>query len=253
MMTELIPKKLYVKENEYKLNEDENYVCPELDLLVPKEVRDMIGKYRTKINAFITKNLDQYENEGTIDNYIETLKLPNKLIKKPIKEGEEQNENENDSLKKEIPDEIWEKINKVQQIGGPSALSNIMQGIMNKSNYLLNNLENLLHSFEAEDKDDANCRQQYRERWTRPPSQNLNYQMVQGAQQYIMSLMKAKEYDQKENDDIVNNSKHFEELMLTKEKLNENIPHEEEVPTEETEEEKEIRKEILKLYELKDK
>jgi programmed cell death 6-interacting protein len=128
-----------------------------------------------------------------------------------------------------------------------------MQGIMNKSNYLLNNLENLLHSFEAEDKDDANCRQQYRERWTRPPSQNLNYQMVQGAQQYIMSLMKAKEYDQKENDDIVNNSKHFEELMQTKEKLNENIPHEEEVPTEETEEEKEIRKEILKLYELKDK
>ena len=253
MMKELIPKKLYIRENEYKLNEDENYTFPELDLLSPKEVREMIGKYRTKINLYVTKNLDQYENEGTIDNYIETLKLPNKLTKKPIKEGEEENENENDSLKKEIPDEIWEKINKVQQIGGPSALNNIMQGIMNKSNYLLNNLENLLHSFEAEDKDDANCRQQYRERWTRPPSQNLNYQMVQGAQQYIMSLMKAKEYDQKENDDIVNNSKYFEELMLTKEKLNENIPHEEEVPTEETEEEKEIRKEILKLYELKDK
>ena len=249
MMKELIPKKLYVKENEYKLNEDENLVCPELDLLAPKEVRDMIGKYRTKINLFITKNLDQYENEGTIDNYIQSLNLPRRLTKKPIKEGEE----DEDNLKREIPDELWENINKVQQIGGPTNLNDIMQGIMNKSNYLLKNLENLLHSFEAEDKDDANCRQQFRERWRREPSQRLNFQMVQAAQQYIASIRKSKEYDQKENDDIVNNTPHFEKLMLSREKLNENIPIEEETTEEETQEEKEIKTEILKLYELQDK
>ena len=125
---------------------------------------------------------------------------------------------------------------------------------MNKSNYLMNTLQNLLHSFEAEDNDDNKCRQQFRERWNRPPSQNLNYKMVQAAQQFISSLMKTKEFDQKENEDIVNNSKYYEQLMLTREKLNENIPHEEEKPEkEDSEEEKEVKTEILKLYELNDK
>ena len=251
MMKELIPEKLYIKENEYKLKEDEQLVIPELDLLAPKEVKNMIDRYRPKINSFMTKNLDLYENEGTIDNYIQKLNLPSKLTKKPIKEGEE--EPESDKEKKEIPEELWEQVNKVQQIGGGAALNNIMQGIMNKSEYLINNLKNLLHSFEAEDNDDANCRQRFRERWMREPSQQLNYQMVQAAQQYISSLMKNKEYDQKENEEVINNYKYFEKLMLSKEKLIENIPVEKEEKKEETEEEKEVRKEILKLYELKDK
>ena len=251
MMKELKIEELYINENEYKLKEDENFKIPELDLLAPKEVREMIGKYRPKINIFIAKTLDQYENEGTIDNFIQNLHLPKKLTKKPLKEGEEEKPDES---KNQIPDEIWEKINNVQQIGGSMTLNNIMQGIMNKSNYLMNTLQNLLHSFEAEDNDDNKCRQQFRERWNRPPSQNLNYKMVQAAQQFISSLMKTKEFDQKENEDIINNSKYYEQLMLTREKLNENIPHEEEKPEkEDSEEEKEVKTEILKLYELNDK
>ena len=78
---------------------------------------------------------------------------------------------------------------------------------MNKSNYLLNNLENVLHSFEGEDKDDANWRQQYKGRWVRESSQKLNFKMVHDAQQFIASLNKTKEFDQKENNDI--------NLMLT--------------------------------------
>ncbi len=95
----------------------------------------------------------------------------------------------------QIPEELWEKINKVQQIGGSIGLNKIMQGIMNKSNYLINSLNNLLHSFEAEDKDDYNCRQKYGPRWMRETSQKLNYQMVQGAQQFIASINQTKEYD----------------------------------------------------------
>ena len=250
MMSELKPQKLYIRESEHKLKEDDKFKCPELDLLAPKEVRDMIDRYRPKINLFISQNLDKYENEGTIDNFIQQLNLPKKLTKKPIKEGEE-DENNNS---KQIPEELWVKINQVQQLGGPTALSNIMQVIMNKSNYLLKNLENLLHSFEAEDKDDANCRQQYKGRWVREPSQKLNFKMVQGAQQFIASLNKTKEFDQKENNDIINNSKTFEQLMLPREKLSENIPEEEEIKEEEIKpEEKEVKDEIIKLYELKDK
>ena len=249
MMNDLMPNKLYIRENEHKLKKEEKYNCPELDLLAPKEVRDMIDRYRPKINLFIAQNLDKYENEGTIDDYIEQLKLPKKVTKKPIKEGEE----EQSDLSKQIPEELWEIINKVQEMGGPGALNNIMQGIMNKSNYLINSLENLLHSFEAEDKDDANCRQRYQNMWRRQPSQNLNFKMVQGAQQFIASLNNTKEYDLKENNDIIINQKLFEQLMLPREKLNENIPEEEITETEEKPEEKEVRDEIIKLYELQDK
>ena len=112
----------------------------------------MIDRYRSKINLFISQSLDKYKNEVTIDNFIQQLNLPKKLTKKPNKEGEE-DENNNS---KQIPEELWEKIKQVQKSGGPTALNNIIQGIMNKSNYLLNNLENVLHSFEGEDKDDAN-------------------------------------------------------------------------------------------------
>jgi hypothetical protein len=248
MMNELKPSKLYIGVDEYKLKKDEKLMCPELDLLAPKEVREMIDRYRPKMNLFISQNLDKYENEGTIYDYIEQLKLPKKLTKKPLKEGEEDPNN-----CKQIPEELWERISQVQQIGGPNALNNIMQGILNKSNFLLNNLQNLLHSFEAEDKDDANCRQQFQGRWMRQPSQRLNYQMVQGAQNFISSLNQTKEFDQQENNDINNKRNLFEQLMLPREKLNENIPEEEIIQEEETPEEKEIKDEILKLYELQDK
>ena len=252
MMKEKSVGELYVKDYEYKLKEDEDFKIPELDLLAPKEVRDMFGRYRPKINKIISETLDQYENEVTISNFIQNLHLPKKLTKKVNNDGEDDENNEGDFYK-HIPDELWEKINKIQQIGGPAKLINIMNGIMKKSNYLINNLNNILHSFEAEDRDDSNCRMQYRERWTRPPSQSQNYQMVQGAQQYIASINKTKEYDKMENDDIMKNSQYFERLMNPKEKLNENIPHEEEVKTEDTPEEIEIKDEIAKLHELCDK
>ena len=36
----------------------------------------MIDRYRPKINLFISQSLDKYENEVTIDNFIQQLNLP---------------------------------------------------------------------------------------------------------------------------------------------------------------------------------
>ena len=73
--------------------------------------------------------------------------------------------------------------------------------------------------------------------------------MIQGAQQFIASINNTKEYDLKENNDIIINQKLFEQLMLPREKLAENIFKEEIIEGEE----KQIRDEIIKLYELQDK
>ena len=246
MMGMTLPEDLYIRENAEKAKNDNKIFCPDLELLVPKEVKGMIDNYKNRMNEFIGKNLDQYENEGTINNFVQNLFLPKKLTLRPG----EVNENEAPS---EFPPQLWEKIERVQQIGGTMALNRIMQGIMNKSHYLINECENLLRSLEAEDRDDTMMRQKFGNKWIREPSQKLNFKLVQGAQQYIANLQKTKQFDQQESNEIVDNAHYFEQLSLPREQLVSRIPRREELQERELPEEKEVREEILKLYQLGDK
>ena len=86
MMTMAIPDDLYIRENAEKIKKDEKIYCQDLELLVPKQVKDMINNYKEKMNQFISQNLNNYENEQTISNFVQNLFLPKKLTKKP---GEE--------------------------------------------------------------------------------------------------------------------------------------------------------------------
>lgn len=246
MMNMVLPEGLYIRENSEKLKNDEKAYCSDLDLLVPKQVKNMIENYKNKMNELISKNLDLYENDLTIQKFIKELYLPRKLTIRP---GEE----DLTLPPVEIPIQLWQKLEQVKNLGGPRHLANIMQGIMNKSNFLINELENLLRSLEAEDKDDQMYRQQYKEKWIREPSQKLNFKLVQGAQQYIASLNNTKKYDIQENNEIMDNAKFFDELMLPRDQLLSKIPRREELEEKEIPEEKEVRESIMKLYELGDK
>ena len=246
MMNMVLPEGLYIRENSEKLKNDEKAYCSDLDLLVPKQVKNMLENYKNKMNELISKNLDLYENDLTIQKFIKELYLPRKLTIRP---GEE----DLTLPPVEIPIQLWQKLEQVKNLGGPRHLANIMQGIMNKSNFLINELENLLRSLEAEDKDDQMYRQQYKEKWIREPSQKLNFKLVQGAQQYIASLNNTKKYDIQENNEIMDNAKFFDELMLPRDQLLSKIPRREELEEKEIPEEKEVRESIMKLYELGDK
>lgn len=248
MMSMALPEELYIEENESKAKDDERINCPDLNLMAPKEIKEMVESYKAKINEIITQNLDKCENEGTICNFIQELNLPNKLTKKP---GEENIEEEDP--RKQLPQELWEKIEKVQQIGGGNGLMKIMQGIMGKSNYLINNLQNLLKSFEAEDKDDAKCRMRFREKWIREPSIKLNYQLVQGAQQYIQGIKQTQGFDQQAYNEINNEAHFYDRLMLPLQDLKRDIPIQIDTNAELNPEEKEVKEQIIKLYQLSDK
>ena len=241
-----IPEDLYIRENADKAKNDDRVFCPDLDLLIQKEVKTMINAYQNKMNQFISQNLDQYENEGTINNFIQNLFLPKKLTQRP----DEVNEKEFPS---EFPPQLWEKIERIQQMGGTMGLNRIMQGIMNKTSYLIGQCENLLHSLQAEDNDDSNMRRKFGNKWIREPSQKLNFKLVQGAQQYIANLQKTKQFDQQENNEIMDNAHYFEQLSLSREQMINKIPRREDLNQNELPEEKEVRNEILKLYELGDK
>ena len=246
MMGMTLPEDLYIRENALKIKSDGRIFCSDLELLIPREVKSMINSYKSKMNDFISQNLDQYENEGTINNFIQSLVLPKKLTERP-------EDKKDDEPPREFPPQLWDKIERVQQLGGTMALSRVMNGIMNKSQYLINQCEQLLRSLEAEDRDDQNCRQRFGDKWFREPSQKLNFKLIEGAQTYIKNLQKTKQFDEKENNEIIDNGKYYEQLLLPRFQLVCNIPKREELMEEELPEEKEVRSEILKLYALGDK
>ena len=246
MTSMTIPEKLYIRENSTKLKTDEKYYTQELDLLVVKEVKAMIDNYKTKMDAFISSNLKQFENETKIQNLIKDLSLPKKLITRP---GEE----DLTEPPEEVPFELWQKIEQIHQLGGLDVLNRKMQGIINKSNFLIKELENFLKSLELEDKDDDSYRQKYKEKWCREPSQKLNFKMVQSAQQFLTSLNGTKKFDRQESDEITDNSQYFQELLLPRDMLLNKIPKRDELKDKEIPEETELRESIMKLYEIQDK
>ena len=245
-MSMLLPEGLYIRENSEKLKTDEKVFCPDLDLLVPKQVKTMIDNYKSKMHEFISNNLSQYENDTTVQNFVQNLFLPKKLTTKP---GEE----DITLPPVEIPPQIWQKIEEIKKLGGVGTLHQIINNIMNKSNVLITDLENLLKSLEMEDKDDQMCRRQYGSKWIREPSQKLNFKLVQSAQQFIATLNNTKKYDQQEYNEINDNTKYFNELLLPREQLLNKIPRIEEIAEKNIPEEEEVKKSIMKLYELTDK
>jgi len=124
---------------------------------------------------------------------------------------------------------------------------------MNKSNYLINQLQHTLNSFKKEEADDNQQRQKYgNDCWIRKPSNQINFKFIGAIQNYIQNLQNTRKFDQKQNDDIINSAKYFEILGYSKEKLESNIPGDKEGLNDLSSDEEKIKNEINKLYQLSD-
>ena len=245
MMNPILPEDLFIGENKKKFKDKYNELNNGLDSLIPQSTREQINNFKRKIDSYLRENIGQCESEKTILFFIQNLRLPMHLTKRK-KVGE------NDIGRFPIP--LWEKIQKVQQMGGIMGLSGKMQAIMNKSNYLINQLSRTLNSFKKEEEDDNQQRQKYGDnRWIRKPSKDINFKYIGTIQNYIQNLQNTSKFDQKQNDDILNNSQKFELLGQSKEKLESNIPGDKEGLNNLSSDEERIKNEIDKLYNLSDK
>jgi hypothetical protein len=245
MMNPILPEDLFIGENKKKFKDKYNELNNGLDSLIPQSTREQINNFKRKIDSYLRENIGQCESEKTILFYIQNLRLPMHLTQRK-KAGE------NDIGRFPIP--LWEKIQKVQQMGGIMGLSGKMQAIMNKSNYLINQLSRTLNSFKKEEEDDNQQRQKYGDnRWIRKPSKDINFKYIGTIQNYIQNLQNTSKFDQKQNDDILNNSQKFELLGQSKEKLESNIPGDKEGLNNLSSDEERIKNEIDKLYNLSDK
>ena len=246
LLNPLLPEDLYIGKNKEKAKENGENICPELDTLIPEQVKEMIERYKQKMGDFLQQNISQYETEKTVTTFLNNLHLPSHLTKR--RTGENLN-NENIIF----PNELWEKISHVQKLGGTNALNNIMQEIKEKYNYMYSNLENTINSFKNEETDDNMMRQQYGSKWVRKPSNALNIRYIQAIKNHLNTLDKTIHYDQQQINDICDNAKYFEKISCSKDKLINDIPGKINKKKPENSKESEIHEEILNLLDLSDK
>ena len=245
LLIPLIPDDLYVGKNKDKAKENGENICPELDTLIPENVKEMIDRYKQRMGDFLQQTISQYETEKSVSVFLDNLHLPPHLTKRRT------GENLHNSIN--LPKELWDKISHVQKLGGTLALNEIMQNIKGKYDYMVSNLENTLNSFKNEENDDNSMRQKYGNKWIRKPSNVLNVKFIQAIKNHLNNLDRTSQYDQRQIDDICNNAKYFEKITQPKEKLIKDIPGKiiKQNPTNKNEDQ--LHEEVLNLIDLSDK
>ncbi len=193
---------------EYKDNVED---CRELDALIPKEVRQMIEQYKSKMMDFIAQNLNQYENEDTVTQFLNSLGLPSSL--------------ETVLSSSSISDSLWRNISEVQSRGGTMYLNNLIGGLQRMPGEIKNRIEQSENLLKNEEAEDQKLRAQYGTRWNRRQSSDLNGNYMNTLADYKGKLQQAMGCDQNTITDIQNNLKYFELLSMPREILDQRIPH----------------------------
>ncbi|MCQ2818522.1 MAG: hypothetical protein MJ252_14735, partial [archaeon] len=212
---------------------------PELNSLVPRQVKEMIGEYKGKMMDFITQNLNKYENESTIGDFLKQLNLPGAL--------------EAVMSTCEISDSLWRKVYSIQEKGGLVFLNNQVQTLSKKPFDIQKRIDDTLVLLQNEQDEDLRLRKQYASKWTRKNSFELNGNYVMTLNDYKRKLDQAKMCDQRTLGDIQNNQKNFELLTLPRQKLNEKIPKKGDNEVKNCKEATELRSQLDELDKLQGK
>ena len=183
----------------------------DLDALLPKEVKAMINEYKIKMMDFITENLNNHENEDTVQSFLNSLNLPSSL--------------ETILSQSAISDSLWKNIAETQEKGGSMYLNNLLQTLSNMPNEIEQRINNSLNLIKNEEEEDKKYRQQYGSQWNRKFSSDLNGNYISTLNDYKNKLNQAKQCDAQTKSDLMSNFQNFDLISLSREKLNEKIPH----------------------------
>ena len=245
LMVPLTIENLYIGENKLKFREDPVIYCEDLNLLTPNEIKPMLNRYKSQMNNFIQQYLNKYENENTIKNFIIKLNLPQRLAIKPL--------DTKNPKSVEIPSKLMEKLSQIKLLGGSFYLNDSMIKILNKSKELIENLNSILKDIKNEENEDNHYRQKLGDQWVITPSTSLNMNYIQTINNYLAKINQSREYDVKENNQLIGNGKKYDELNLSKNQIEQKMIQLGQVNVKLTPEEQKIRDEIVKLYSLGDK
>ena len=227
---------LYIKENESKLKDDKIIYCEDLYLLASEEIRQMFQKYKIQMRDFINQYKTKYENETTIQCFIDKLNLPKKITYRPVDPREGQSQ---------IPTYLYQKIAQIHQIGGTTFLKNTMKNILNKSDELMQKLKGIMNEIINEENEDNYYRNKLGDQWVINPSNKLNGNFIEKVKAFINQISQSRVYDQKEDNEININLSYYEEIMISKSQIEEKIAQLSFLKFELTPQEKNVRDEII--------
>lgn len=107
----------------FPLQLTDNLINPEpaksLEGLVPREIKPMIISFKEQMMAYISEQLDKYENEGKVTAFLSELQLPHSL--------------EAATSSNEISESLWKRISEVQQKGGTTYLTGQINNLEKKA------------------------------------------------------------------------------------------------------------------------
>ena len=183
----------------------------DLDALLPREVKEMINAYKQKMMDFISENLNNLENEDTVQQFLNSLNLPSSL--------------ETILSQSAISDSLWRNIGEFQEKGGTMYLNNLLQTLSSMPNEIEQRINNSITLIKNEEEEDRKYRQQYGSQWNRRVSSDLNGNYLSTLNDYKMKLGQARQCDAQTKNDLMSNFPNFDLISLPREKLNEKIPH----------------------------
>jgi programmed cell death 6-interacting protein len=211
-----------------------------LDALVPREVKGMIENYKRSMMEYVSENLNKYQNEAEIMNFLNNLDLPYSL--------------ETVLSQNEISESLWKNINEVQQKGGSMFLNNNITNLEKKGEEILRRINDMLQVLSNEEEEDKKYKSLYDARWNRTPYNQLNYQYINVLKEYQKKLEIAKNCDAQIKQGIMDHMKFFELLGLSKSSLSNKIPQKTDVNAiKNCEEAVSLRKDLDAMDSLKDK
>lgn len=191
------------------LNKSENYQEALKDL-VPKEVKIHLQKYKEEMMGYISSNLEKYQNECKVDKFLLDMNLPGAL--------------ESALNPSVISDYLWDRINEVQQKGGPMLLESNMKNIEGLKEDVNKKINALFTTLGNEQEEDNKLRQMYGNKWYRQPSSNLNNNYYAFLNQFKQKIEIASKCDENVNNTIKESMKHFELINLSRQSLERKIP-----------------------------
>eukprot|EP01027_Heterolobosea_sp_BB2_P005128 GEZU01007877.1.p2 GENE.GEZU01007877.1~~GEZU01007877.1.p2 ORF type:complete len:743 (-),score=242.94 GEZU01007877.1:2331-4559(-) len=180
--------------------------------LIPVRVLEAKNLYTTQLNQRVqAASRAAREHRERIKAALAQMNLPGAILAAEKKEG--------------LPQEVFVKIEKVQQQGGITRLQELLQLINQMSGETRTLCEKVEKAIQEEEDDDRQCREQFAARWPRHPSPQLTVNLKKQLADFKHKVQIAQQSDQLIQNKINDNRAILEKLELSKPQLDALMPH----------------------------
>ena len=242
----LIPQDLFIENMKPEINSDYYNKIIILNNIIDPKIKMKVYSFREQMKKYFTLNIANLENEISINSFINSFNLPKRLTSN--------DEEQNLSFDIQIPLNLWNKIETVQNLGGITGLLTAIQNIINHSEYTLKILNETLYEMNSEEKEDFSFRNQFgKDKWIIVPSNELNKNIVMSLNNHINNLNQMSVLNFQQKNDVLNNSEYFQILSESQGTLNQRIPGSKIIKNNLNKEENETKQKILFLKDLSQK